>query len=545
MRNSRPRLYPCTWRSNDINWKVKGIVVVTKTRKPNILLLMVDQMSALALSMHGNAISQTPNIDALAETGVVFDNAYCNSPLCAPSRFSMLTGRLPESINAFDNASEFRADIPTMAHYMSALDYHTILCGKMHFIGPDQLHGYEERLTTDVYPASFAWMPNWDAGPKYISSGVNLSAVVEAGPCVRSLQMDFDDEVEYFGVQKLYDLARDDDEWPFFFTLSFTQPHSPYTPGQEFWDRYRHEDIDMPSVAEIPYDELDALSQGLYFAHGRDQHEVTKEHIRNTRHGYYGMMSCIDDKIGHVMRVLEETGLRENTIVVFTSDHGEMLGERGMWYKHCFFEWAARVPLIISDPGNITPHREEKIVSHVDLLPTLLDLASDGDHGDKPTDIDGASLIGLLSGGVADWSETAISDYLAIGPCVPCRMIRMGRYKLHYIHGHDPLLFDMETDPEELNDLADEPAFSDIRNQLESKLMENYDPDDLDKRVRESQRRRFLIADATKRRAMWDYVARPGDESRYVRNAQADDTKGRQRFPFVEPAPLKAPGAVS
>lgn len=497
---------------------------------------MVDQLSARALAMHGNKVCRTPHIDALAETGVVFDNAYCNSPLCAPTRFSMLAGRHAAAIGAYDNASEFSAEIPTMAHYLAALEYRTILCGKMHFIGPDQLHGYEERLTTDIYPANFAWMPNWDRGPKYISSGVNLSAVVESGPCIRSLQMDYDDEVENAGIQKLYDLARDSDERPFFLTLSFTQPHSPYTPGQEYWDRYDHDEIDLPTVGEIPYDKLDALSQGLYFAHGRDQHSVSEAHVRNARHGYYGMISCVDEKIGHVMKVLKDTGLRDNTIVVFTSDHGEMLGERGMWYKHCFFDWAAKVPLIVSDPRNLTPGRKTEVVSHVDLLPTFLDLASDGYCEDKPTDLDGSSLISLLRGEISEWADSAIADYLAIGPCVPCRMIRKGKYKLHYIHGHDPLLYDLDADPEETNHLADDPAFKDVRANLEASLKQDYDPEELDRRVRESQRRRFLIAEATKHRPMWNFVARPGDESRYVRNAKADDTKNRQRFPSVDPA---------
>lgn len=517
----------------------------TNNRQPNILFLMADQMSARALAIHGNKVCRTPHLDALAKSGVVFENAYCNAPLCAPTRFSMLAGRLPAAIGAYDNASEFRAEIPTMAHYLAALNYRTILCGKMHFIGPDQLHGYEERLTTDVYPASFAWMPNWERGPKYISSGVNLSAVVEAGPCVRSLQMDYDDEVEYAGVQKLYDLARDSDDRPFFLTISFTQPHSPYTPGQEYWDRYRHDEIDMPTVPEISYEKLDVMSQGLYFAHGRDQHIVTDEHIRNARHGYYGMISCIDDKIGRVMKVLEETGLRDNTIVVFTSDHGEMLGERGMWYKHCFFDLASRVPLIFSDPGHLKARRQSNPVSHVDLLPTFLDLAADGDYGDMPRDLDGRSLTGLLDGADPEWSDTVIADYLAIGPCVPCRMIREGRYKLHYIHGHDPLLYDMEADPDEINNLADDPSVSDVRERLESRLKQDYDPDEVDILVRESQRRRFVIANATKQRPMWDYIARPGDEARYVRNAKADDTKGRQRFPAVEPAlPDKEPANV-
>ena len=506
-------------------------------KRPNILFLMADQVAAKALSMHGNTVCKTPHIDSLAERSMIFDNAYCPSPLCAPSRFSMLSGRLPAAIDAFDNAAEFRADIPTVAHYLALLGYRTSLCGKMHFIGPDQLHGFEERLTTDVYPANFAWMANWDRGPQYISSGVTLSSIVEAGPCVRSLQMDYDDEVEYTGVQKLYDLARDSDERPFFLTISFTQPHTPFTPGQQYWDRYRHDDIDMPRVPEIPYDDLDELSKGLYFAHGRNLHTVREEHVRNSRHGYYAMISCIDDKIGRIMQVLEETGLRDDTIVVFTSDHGEMLGERGMWYKHCFFEWSSRVPLIISDPGTSASRREAKTVSQVDLLPTLLDLADGGEFKGETLDLDGRSMCGLLSGGDADWPETAIADYLAIGPGVPCRMIRQGQFKLHYIHGHEPLLYDLESDPDELHDLAADPAFAEVRQRLERRLKENYDPDEVDRRVRDSQRRRFLIAEATQGRPMWNYVARPGDEARYVRNAKVDDTKGRSRFPAVDPVP--------
>lgn len=220
------------------------------TRAPNLLILMSDQMGAPVLPIHGHPVCQAPHIEALADRGVVFDNAYCNYPLCAPARFSLLAGRLTPSIGAFDNASEFTADTPTLAHYLSLLGYRTILCGKMHFIGPDQLHGFEERLTTDVYPASFSFLPDWEKGPKWISSGTDLSSVVEAGPCLRSLQIDYDDEVEFFATQKLFDLARDAGDRPFFLCVSFTQPHSPYTPGQEHWDCYRHDHIDLPRTPE-------------------------------------------------------------------------------------------------------------------------------------------------------------------------------------------------------------------------------------------------------------------------------------------------------
>lgn len=166
--------------------------------KPNILFIMADQMVAPMLKMHNpDSVIQTPNIDRLAESSVVFDSAYCNSPLCAPSRFCLVTGQLPSKIGAYDNASHLNADIPTFAHYLRREGYETVLSGKMHFIGPDQMHGYEKRLTSDIYPGDFGWSVNWDKPDERQEWFHNMSSVHQAGPCVRSNQLDFDEEVMY------------------------------------------------------------------------------------------------------------------------------------------------------------------------------------------------------------------------------------------------------------------------------------------------------------------------------------------------------------
>jgi len=240
-----------------------------KHTQPNILLIMADQLAVSSLPFYGHPLVKAPHLSRLAQNGVVFDSAYCNFPICAPSRFSMLSGRLPHSIAAYDNASEFPASMPTMAHYLRHAGYRTILCGKMHFIGPDQLHGYEERLTTDIYPADFAWTPDWLKGPGYRPTGVSMRLVLEAGPCVRSMQIDFDDEVEYKGAQCLYDLARAPQDKPFFLTVSYTHPHPPFVAPQKYWDLYRREDIDAPRVPPIPYEELDEQSMALCCARTR------------------------------------------------------------------------------------------------------------------------------------------------------------------------------------------------------------------------------------------------------------------------------------
>src|SRR5689334_12959533 len=178
-------------------------------KPPSFLILMADQLTPWALPAYGHRVVKAPHIDALAAEGVVFDAAYCNSPLCAPSRYAFLSGQLPSRTGGYDNAAEFPADIPTFAHYLRRAGYNTVLSGKMHFCGADQLHGFEERLTTDIYPADFGWTPDWqnpDARPTWYH---NMSSVIDAGPCVRTNQLDFDDEVTFTTRQKLFDIARE------------------------------------------------------------------------------------------------------------------------------------------------------------------------------------------------------------------------------------------------------------------------------------------------------------------------------------------------
>lgn len=196
-------------------------------KKPNILYIMADQLAAPLLSMY-NADSQikTPNLDALAAKSVQFDSAYCPSPLCAPSRMSMITGQLPLKIGAYDNAAQIASDAPTYAHYLRLAGYHTALAGKMHFVG-DQLHGYEDRLTSDIYPGDFGWAVNWDEPGERLEWYHNSSSILQAGPCVRSNQLDYDEEVVYRSLQYLYDHVREGpDARPFCLTVSLTPHHA-------------------------------------------------------------------------------------------------------------------------------------------------------------------------------------------------------------------------------------------------------------------------------------------------------------------------------
>ena len=513
--------------------------------RPNIVLLMADQLSAQFLPCYGHPVVKAPALSRLAEQGVVFDAAYCNFPICAPSRYSMLSGRLPHRIDAFDNASEFRADTPTMAHYLAAAGYRTILAGKMHFVGPDQLHGYGERLTTDIYPAEFLWVPDWSQGAGNKPTGVGMGHVVDAGPCLRNMQIDYDDEVEHVAVQKIYDLARAGGEQPFFLTVSFSHPHPPFVAPQEYWDLYRSATIDPPRVPEIPYERLDPHSQWLYRAHGQERHTVTGEHVLRARRAYYGMASYVDAKIGRVIEALERCDLAEDTLIVFCADHGEMMGERGMWFKQTFYESSARVPMIVRWPGVAAPGRRPDPCSLVDLMPTFLEAASLGPTGCRvdPVDaLDGQSLVAVLRG-ATDQERDVIAEYSSEGVCAPSRMLRRGRYKYVYTLGLPPMLFDLERDPLELQDLAGSPENTVIEASLRERLLADWNPEATDVRIRDSQRRRLFLRQLylkTGAFPQWSFEARPGDSQRFVRPSTFGGPIGpkpRSRFPFVKPTP--------
>ncbi len=503
--------------------------------KPNILVVMVDQLAPAFLPMHGHPLVRTPNLSALAARGVVFEKAYCNAPLCSPSRTAFMTGCLPSRTGGYDNAAEFRADLPTFAHYLRRLGYRTILSGKMHFCGPDQMHGFEERLTTDIYPADYGWTPDWDQPDERPSWYHNMSSVTDAGLCVRTNQIDFDEEVVFAAERAIYDHVRGKDRRPFLMVASLTHPHDPFAITPEFWDLYDHDAIDMPRVRRADVVE-DPHSSRLRHVCAMDAVELTEAEIRNARHAYYGAISFCDRNLGVLLRTLERTGLADTTAVVFLGDHGEMLGERGLWYKMSFFEGACRVPLIVAAPG-VEPHRVEAAVSLIDVLPTLVDLAG----GDATTGlagpIDGHSLMPHLRGD-ADARDEVLGEYLAEGTVAPLVMIRRGALKFVHAPGDPDQLYDLDHDPDERTNLAGDPAHEAIVAAFRDEVARRWDLQTLDRAVRDSQRRRRLVDAAltTGTPKPWDYQPFTDATKQYVRNTiDLDDLEAMARFPRVRP----------
>ncbi len=479
------------------------------TARPNILLIQADQLSATALKCYGGTVAKTPAIDRLAAEGAVFTQSYCNYPLCAPSRFSMMAGQLASRIGAYDNGAEFPSTIPTFAHYLRATGYRTCLSGKMHFIGADQLHGFDERLTSDIYPGDFVWAADWEEDQHRDTNGP--SAVTIAGKCTGSVQIDYDEQVAARAIDWLG--ARRGDDAPFLLTVSFTHPHDPFVCTEDYWNLYEDVEIPMPvaPLAEDPH------SQRMLHQYGMDPAAFTEEDIRTARRGYYGAISYLDAKIADVLAALDKAGLAGNTIIVLTADHGEMLGEHGLWMKKLFFEEALAVPLIFHAPKRFGPARISGLASLVDLLPTLSGLA---DAPAPVEDLSGIDLTPYILNGSDLPNRPLLAELTCEGTPGPVLMLRRGSMKYIWSAIDPPMLFDLAADPHEMRNLAGSKEHSETQAALEREVMATWNPEPLADDIRLTQVRRRLVHRAhltVGAKPDWDYRESASPDGRWMR----------------------------
>ena len=480
--------------------------------RPNFLIIQADQLTAQVLAAYRRPLAKTPHIDALAARGTVFTNSYCSYPLCGPSRMSMMTGRLASRIGAFDNAAQLSSEIPTFAHYLRAQGYRTTLTGKMHFVGPDQLHGFEERLTTDIYPSDFTWTENLENRDAKNKS--DDRAVTVCGICDRSVQHDYDELAMFHAEQHLWDLARHREGRPFCLFVSLTHPHDPYFCRQEHYDRYDDTEVPLPRVARLPRQADDPLSRFIL-----ERHELDKDFdpalVRKARRAYLGSVAYVDDQVGRLAGVLEGAGLADDTVVILLGDHGEMLGERGMWFKRNHFEWSARVPMIFAGAG-VAVGRPRENVTLMDLAPTLLGLA--GGLEAMVEEIEGRDLTPLLHGRSAAFDNVALAEVMSDGVGAPVLMLRRDEWKLIWGPEHPAQLYDLANDPDEEINLAHDPDQIGRRDAMISEADGIWDTDRLQAEIDLSLARRLLIRRAHRHGAppRWDYEV-PQSDQRWCR----------------------------
>jgi choline-sulfatase len=477
--------------------------------RPNILLILADQLPAAALRAYGHPVVRSPRLDALAAAGVRFDQAYTNCPLSAPARATLCTGRLSGKLGVYDNAVEFGASVPTFAHHLRGAGYATLAAGKMHFVGPDQLHGFERRLTTDIFPSSFAWTPDWRGGacPNPGSSAAQLR---QSGPCTWSDALRYDEEVQFRTLEALRELAgRRGRRQPFLLCASFTHPHQPLTITRRWWDLYEDAAIDAPAAPAVPLEQMHPFDRWIQIHHQVDRYPPSDDDVARSRRAYYGMVSCVDDKVGALRDELARLGLANNTVVIFSAGHGEMLGEHGMWFERTCFDRAVRVPLLAAGPGLPAGRVVDATVSLADLFPSMLELAGMPKEMWNSEELDGRSIAPLMRGSDAETDRPAVIDYLGEGTCQPVRAVVRERLKYIHVHGEAPRLFDLASDPLERADRSRDPAYAARRDALARLALVGWDGEAVRRRVLRSQQDRLRIHPALQRGRVESWDAAP------------------------------------
>ena len=451
-------------------------------KRPNILVIMSDEHNASVLGCYGNSIIHTPNLDRLAGQGILFERAYTNSPLCVPSRLAFTAGKYASRIGAWNNDCRLPAsDYPSLPRIMNAAGYESFLCGKMHYdterrygfteighIGNQgQMSGHGSRREADDLKASGNLSERFEEFHPGNGPGMKHDLRVVAGA------------TEFLA-------HRQPPDKPFFLVCGFITPHFPLIVPQSYWDSYKGK-VPMPL---LPPGHLQ--SQALNYQHlraGFQMQNVPPETVRKGRELYYGLTQWMDEQVGTILDALKSSGMAENTIVIYTTDHGENLGEHGLWWKNSMYENAARIPLIVSWPSRWKGgQRRVGACSMVDLVRTIADLGG----ADVPGDWNGASMCRWMDSAATPWKDTAVSEYYAHNIASGFVMLRTGRYKYIYHTAADEKhtaqreLYDLEADPGEFTNLAGQKQYDETIQRLHAKLLQELgeDPEKTEKRCR-------------------------------------------------------------
>ncbi len=469
--------------------------------RPNFLILMSDQHNPHVLGCNGDRVVRTPHMDSLAERGVLFEHAYCQAPLCVPSRMSFLTGQQPSGIKVWTNQCILPSDVASFAHALGAAGYETVLIGRMHFVGADQWHGFEKRAVGSLTAVHmFGRKPG--LAPELVgATGQSRRAVTTAWPGRTAYQL-YDEAVAKASAEFLRTKA-DAGDRPFCVVAGFVLPHCPFVCPREDW-AYYHERVTLP---ELPDGYFESLHPAVkLWRQGRGVEDLSEEEIRRARTGYYGIVTHFDRQLGVVMDALRRAGLDKDTVVIYTSDHGEMAGEHGMWWKSNFYEGAVSVPLIVSCPERFEPGRRVgNVVSLVDISATLLDLAG----ADPMPAGAGQSLVPLLDNEKVDWPDETFSEHYGRREAPAARMIRRGRWKLVHHEGYRPQLFDLQSDPEELNDLGEDAGCEQVRRQLHERVLSGWSAREMEEELARRRQHHPLLRE-------WYARVRPEDRQQWI-----------------------------
>lgn len=450
----------------------------------NMLVIMSDEHSIKHLGCYGSKVAHTPNLNALAARGTLFESAYCSSPICVPARAAFATGKYNFQVGYWDNADPYEGAVPSWHHVLRERGHRTVSIGKLHFRSGDDDNGFsEEQLAMHVIEGKGDLMGLVrDTLP--VRYGARKMAEM-AGPG-ESIYTRYDRDIAASTQIWLQEQAKKNLDKPWVLFVSFVAPHFPLTAPSEYFYRYYNDDaLPWPKLYEEAQRPQHPYLKEYAEACCYDKHFDTKDKVRRALAGYFGLCTFLDEQVGKVLAALKSAGLADSTRILYTSDHGDNQGSRGLWGKSTMYEEAAAVPMIIAGEGIKQGQRISDTVSHVDVYPTIVDCVGEFDQHTVTKDHLGVSLLRMAEG--ARPKRTVISEYHAMGSTTGIFMVRHGRYKyVHYVDYPDQL-FDLEADPEELSDLGQDPAYSNVRAAAYEQLCGMLDPREVDTRAKKRQ----------------------------------------------------------
>lgn len=479
----------------------------------NVLFIMSDEHSRHVLGAYGNTVVRTPTLDQLASDGTVFENAYCNCPICVPSRASFATGRYVHAIGYWDNAFPYHGTPPSWGHRLHDTGHRCDSIGKLHYRGSEDPNGFDnEILPLHVLEGEGDVKGMLRRPPPVSKSTGQLAGDAGAG---NSTYLQYDRDIRDEATAWLESVAAQRPDTPWCLFVSFVCPHFPLVAPPEFFSLYDLDTLPLPRLRD-PADFPDhPVLRRLREVQNYEDHFRDEGHVRTALAAYYGMVSFLDDNIGRILGTLAATGLADDTLVVYTSDHGDNLGTRTFWGKSNMFEEAVGVPLIMRGPGIPAGRRVKTPVSLVDAYPTIIDAVGEGRTLEEKTQ-PGTSLLRLLDG--QDANRTVFSEYHAVGSLTGIFMVRFSRYKYIHYEGYRPQLFDLEIDPGETRDLALLVGNEEALAEGERRLRAICDPAKVTERAFADQERRIEAlggVEAVLKRGNYPYTPAPGEAPRF------------------------------
>lgn len=471
----------------------------SRESRPNILFIMTDQHRWDCLGANGNSLIKTPELDRLAKTGANFTHCFVQAPVCVPSRASFFTGRYPHSHRNRVNYTPLDRTEVLMQARLKQAGYATVSVGKLHYHPPtaqeakrtgfDFVELHDAVRPLDQYSDYVSWRKANDPQRDIYYRALAKNIPPGRNPYRQAIDQKYSETTWVGERTRHYIRQLADDDKPFFLFSSFWKPHSPFEVPEPFDAMYDDVDIPLPKETTLAEIQKLPLPLRLLILRGRPVYDTDRTRLQWMYRSYYGAISHIDREIGRIMQTLEDAGVAENTVVVFSSDHGDQLLEHGLQGKNCFFEASVRVPLIVWYPRSVRPGQHDELVEAVDVLPTLFELAG----LEEPYENQGRSLVPLIADSDRRYSprecvfsENVIPEVITSGRLdfefikgegikgvrhPDAKMVRTRRWKLNYYPGNGEELYDLQNDPREENNLAESSEHQEIVYEMKDRLL--------------------------------------------------------------------------